>query len=104
MKPEYQAVCEQKRINRSKMEEPHVTGTKSFARLAEEEVIANDSTNTQGKMISLSNNDASSSTSSQTVKQRLAQTKDVLYTLVNIWKDPTANSNLFDVLRSMNIE
>ncbi|GJS15591.1 transposase, Ptta/En/Spm [Tanacetum coccineum] len=52
MKPEYQAVCEQKRISRSKMEKPHVTRTKSFARLAEEEasiqVLANDSTNTQG--------------------------------------------------------
>ncbi|GKE17424.1 hypothetical protein Tco_1425001, partial [Tanacetum coccineum] len=36
MKPEYQANCEQKRISRSKMEEPHITGTKPFARLAEE--------------------------------------------------------------------
>ncbi|PWA38496.1 transposase, Ptta/En/Spm [Artemisia annua] len=164
------AVCEKKRISRSKMEEPHVTGTKSFARLAEEEatknngvqptrgklyqisrtrkdgsivndkaaqvvasiqVGANESTNTQGiqeddwanddlskvkgpekrgyvrcvgKMLSQRNNGASSSTSSQTVEQRLAQTEDVLYTLVNLLKDPTRNSNLSDVLRSMNIE
>ncbi|GJT30010.1 transposase, Ptta/En/Spm [Tanacetum coccineum] len=170
MKPEYQAICEQKRISRSKMEEPHITGTKSFARLAEEEatknngvhptrgklyqisrtrkdgsivndkaaqvvaslqVIANDSTNTQGiqeddwtnddlskvkgpekrgyvrcvgKMLSLRNNGASSSTSSQTVEHRLAQTEDILYTLVNLLKDPTANSNLPDILRSMNIQ
>ncbi|GKB03072.1 transposase, Ptta/En/Spm [Tanacetum coccineum] len=41
MKPEYQAICEQKRISRSKMEEPHITGTKSFARLAEEEATKN---------------------------------------------------------------
>ncbi|GKD83831.1 transposase, Ptta/En/Spm, partial [Tanacetum coccineum] len=155
MKQEYEAICEQKRISRSKMEEPHITRTKSFARLAKEEatknnrvhptrgklyqicrtrkdgsfvsdkaaqvvaslqVIANDSTNTQGiqeddwtnddlskvkgpekrgyvrcvgKMLSLRNNGASSSTSSQTVEHRLAQTEDILYTLVNLLKDPT---------------
>ena len=57
-----------------------------------------------GKMLSRRNNGASSSTSSQTVEQRLAQTEDVLYTLVNLLKDPTRNSNLSDVLRIMNIE
>ncbi|GJT84894.1 transposase, Ptta/En/Spm [Tanacetum coccineum] len=144
MKPEYQAICEQKRISRSKMEEPHITGTKSFARLAEEEATKNNgllklwhpykllkmTTNTQGiqeddwtndefskvkgpdksgyvrcvgKMLSLRNNGASSSTSSQTVEHRLAQTEDILYTLVNLLKDPTTNSNLPDILRSMNI-
>ncbi|GKB99766.1 hypothetical protein Tco_0985903 [Tanacetum coccineum] len=57
-----------------------------------------------GKMLSVRNNGASSSTSSQTVEQRLAQTEDILYTLVNLLKDPTANSNLPDILRSMNIQ
>ncbi|KAL4582556.1 hypothetical protein LXL04_007108 [Taraxacum kok-saghyz] len=34
--------CDIKRMSRLKMQEPHVTGTKSFARLAEEEATKND--------------------------------------------------------------
>ncbi|GJY70688.1 transposase, Ptta/En/Spm [Tanacetum coccineum] len=55
MKPEYQAICEQKRISRSKMEEPHITGTKSFARLAEEEATKNNGVHlTRGKLYQIS--------------------------------------------------
>nr|GEV53335.1 hypothetical protein [Tanacetum cinerariifolium] len=34
----------------------------------------------------------------------IGSNKDVLYTLVNLLKDPTRNSNLYDVLRSLNIK
>ncbi|KAI3813416.1 hypothetical protein L1987_18138 [Smallanthus sonchifolius] len=34
--PEFQSTCAVKRSSRSKMKEPHITGTKSFARLAHE--------------------------------------------------------------------
>ncbi|KAI7745248.1 hypothetical protein M8C21_015122, partial [Ambrosia artemisiifolia] len=34
--PEFQSTCDVKRMSRSKMKEPHVSGTKSFARLAHE--------------------------------------------------------------------
>ncbi|GJU97116.1 transposase, Ptta/En/Spm [Tanacetum coccineum] len=108
-----------------------IVNDKAAQVVASLQVIANDSTNTQGiqeddwtnddlskvkgpekrgyvrcvgKMLSLRNNGASSSTSSQTVEQRLAQTEDVLYTLVNLLKDPTTNSNVPDILRSMNIQ
>ncbi|GJX57933.1 transposase, Ptta/En/Spm [Tanacetum coccineum] len=51
MKQEYEAICEQKRISRSKMEEPHITGTKSFARLAKEEATKNNRVHpTRGKL------------------------------------------------------
>ncbi|KAL8257217.1 hypothetical protein R6Q59_029258 [Mikania micrantha] len=40
--PEFQNTCAKKRSSRSKMKEPHVTGTKSFARLAHEVMIKND--------------------------------------------------------------
>ncbi|KAI3767662.1 hypothetical protein L2E82_17978 [Cichorium intybus] len=39
--PEYQRTCDVKRTSRLKMQEPHVTGTKSFARLAHEEATKN---------------------------------------------------------------
>ncbi|GJT63783.1 hypothetical protein Tco_1015263 [Tanacetum coccineum] len=108
-----------------------IVNDKAAQVVASLQVVANDFTNTQGiqeddwtnddlskvkgpekrgyvrcvgKMLSLRNNGASSSTSSQTVEHRLAQTEDVLYTLVNLLKDPTANSNLPDILRSMNIQ
>ncbi|KAL8200118.1 hypothetical protein R6Q57_011457 [Mikania cordata] len=48
--PEFQTTCANKRSSRSKMNEPHITGTKSFARLAHEvtslKVIESDSTST----------------------------------------------------------
>ncbi|KAK9072461.1 hypothetical protein SSX86_008895 [Deinandra increscens subsp. villosa] len=40
--PEFQNTCVKKRSSRSKMKEPHVTGTKSFARLAHELAMDND--------------------------------------------------------------
>ncbi|KAK9062426.1 hypothetical protein SSX86_019612 [Deinandra increscens subsp. villosa] len=40
--PEFQNTCVKKRSSRSKMKEPHVTGTKSFARLAHEMAMKND--------------------------------------------------------------
>ncbi|KAL8251457.1 hypothetical protein R6Q59_035150 [Mikania micrantha] len=40
--PEFQNTCAKKRSSRSKMKEPHVTGTKSFARLAHEVAMKND--------------------------------------------------------------
>ncbi|KAI3751441.1 hypothetical protein L2E82_22527 [Cichorium intybus] len=39
--PEYQRTCDVKRTSRLKMQEPHVMGTKSFARLAHEEATKN---------------------------------------------------------------
>ncbi|KAL4587116.1 hypothetical protein LXL04_011766 [Taraxacum kok-saghyz] len=68
--------CDIKRMSRLKMQEPHVTGTKSFARLAEEEAtknddVASDSTNTQGTE-SEKDTSASSSTESQIVQQQNA--------------------------------
>nr|KAJ0226424.1 hypothetical protein LSAT_V11C100031880 [Lactuca sativa] len=39
--PEYQSMCDLRRKSRAKMEEPHVSGTKSFARLAHEEALKN---------------------------------------------------------------
>ncbi|KAM0010296.1 putative transposase, Ptta/En/Spm, plant [Helianthus debilis subsp. tardiflorus] len=38
----FQTTCAAKRLSRSKMKEPHVTGTKSFARLAHELATKND--------------------------------------------------------------
>ncbi|KAF5762167.1 putative transposase, Ptta/En/Spm, plant [Helianthus annuus] len=38
----FQTTCAAKRLSRSKMKEPHVTGTKSFARLAHEVATKND--------------------------------------------------------------
>ncbi|XP_071734056.1 uncharacterized protein [Rutidosis leptorrhynchoides] len=40
--PNYQSLCAVKRASRSKMQEPHMTGTKSFARLAHEEAMKKD--------------------------------------------------------------
>ncbi|KAL8255729.1 hypothetical protein R6Q59_030796 [Mikania micrantha] len=40
--PEFQTICVNKRSSRSKMKDPHITGTKSFARLAHEVAIKND--------------------------------------------------------------
>ncbi|KAK9073297.1 hypothetical protein SSX86_007621 [Deinandra increscens subsp. villosa] len=40
--PEFQNTCVKKRSSRLKMKEPHVTGTKSFARLAHEMAMKND--------------------------------------------------------------
>ncbi|KAI7726493.1 hypothetical protein M8C21_015315 [Ambrosia artemisiifolia] len=40
--PEFQSTCDAKRSCRSKMKEPHVTGSKSFARLAHEVALKND--------------------------------------------------------------
>ncbi|KAJ0754544.1 putative transposase, Ptta/En/Spm, plant [Helianthus annuus] len=40
--PKFQTTCAAKRLSRSKMKEPHVTGTKSFARLAHEVATKND--------------------------------------------------------------
>ncbi|KAL8244042.1 hypothetical protein R6Q59_010300 [Mikania micrantha] len=40
--PKFQSTCEAKRVSRSKMKEPHVSGTKSFSRLAHEMVLKND--------------------------------------------------------------
>nr|KAJ0227370.1 hypothetical protein LSAT_V11C100042850 [Lactuca sativa] len=40
--PKYQTTCDVKRVSRAKMQEPHVMGTKSFARLAQEEATKND--------------------------------------------------------------
>ncbi|XP_023741116.1 uncharacterized protein LOC111889214 [Lactuca sativa] len=40
--PKYQTTCDVKRASHAKMQEPHVTGTKSFARLAQEEPMKND--------------------------------------------------------------
>nr|KAJ0222291.1 hypothetical protein LSAT_V11C200100170 [Lactuca sativa] len=40
--PEYKMTCDVKRMSRLKMQEPHVTWTKSFARLAHEEAAIND--------------------------------------------------------------
>ncbi|KAJ9561708.1 hypothetical protein OSB04_006868 [Centaurea solstitialis] len=39
--PEFQNTCAVRRSSRSKMDEPHVTGTKSFARLAHERAMDN---------------------------------------------------------------
>ncbi|XP_076931666.1 uncharacterized protein LOC143596889 [Bidens hawaiensis] len=39
--PEFQSTCDAKRSSRSKMNEPHVTGTKSFTRLSHEEAMNN---------------------------------------------------------------
>ncbi|KAI3701076.1 hypothetical protein L2E82_45719 [Cichorium intybus] len=39
--PEFQSTCAVKRSSRSKMHEPHVTGTKSYARLAHEVAMNN---------------------------------------------------------------
>ncbi|XP_071726157.1 uncharacterized protein [Rutidosis leptorrhynchoides] len=39
--PEHQNMCEVRKGSRSMMHEPHVTGTKSFARLAHEEALKN---------------------------------------------------------------
>ncbi|KAK1406610.1 hypothetical protein QVD17_42071 [Tagetes erecta] len=38
---DFQSTCASKRLSRSKMKEPHVTGTKSFARLAHEVATKN---------------------------------------------------------------
>ncbi|KAL8215777.1 hypothetical protein R6Q57_022614 [Mikania cordata] len=40
--PKFQSTCKAKRMSRSKMKEPHVSGTKSFARLANEMAMKND--------------------------------------------------------------
>nr|KAJ0195475.1 hypothetical protein LSAT_V11C700375270 [Lactuca sativa] len=40
--PKYKMTCDVKRMSRLKMQEPHITGTKSFARLAHEEAAKND--------------------------------------------------------------
>nr|XP_043633506.1 uncharacterized protein LOC122604701 [Erigeron canadensis] len=49
--PEFQTTCEKKRGSRSKMEEPHITGTKSFARLAHEvEILNNGVSLTRGEL------------------------------------------------------
>ncbi|KAL8225915.1 hypothetical protein R6Q57_018472 [Mikania cordata] len=40
--PEFQTTCANKRSSRSKMKEPHITGTNSFARLAHEVAMKND--------------------------------------------------------------
>ncbi|CAH9138633.1 unnamed protein product [Cuscuta epithymum] len=49
--PEFQAMCEVKKRSRSKNKEPHITGSKSFARLAEEEATKNNGVlPTRGKL------------------------------------------------------
>ncbi|CAH9075027.1 unnamed protein product [Cuscuta europaea] len=51
MNPEFQAMSELKKGSRSKNQEPHTTGSKSFARLAEEEAIKNNGVlPTRGKL------------------------------------------------------
>ncbi|XP_022001786.1 uncharacterized protein LOC110899219 [Helianthus annuus] len=48
---EYQSTCGVKRLSRSKMKEPHVSGTKSFARLAHEMAAENNGIHpTRGEM------------------------------------------------------
>nr|KAJ0214518.1 hypothetical protein LSAT_V11C400211650 [Lactuca sativa] len=48
--PEYQSMCDLRRKSRAKMEEPHVSGTKSFARLAHEEALKNGVYPTRGQI------------------------------------------------------
>ncbi|MFS8028310.1 putative transposase, Ptta/En/Spm, plant [Helianthus anomalus] len=49
--PEFQSTCGVKRMSRSKMKEPHVSGTKSFARLAHEMATKNNDIHpTRGEM------------------------------------------------------
>ncbi|KAF5760175.1 putative transposase, Ptta/En/Spm, plant [Helianthus annuus] len=49
--PKFQTTCAAKRLSRSKMKDPHVTGTKLFARLAHEVATKNDGVySTRGEM------------------------------------------------------
>nr|KAJ0213087.1 hypothetical protein LSAT_V11C400215070 [Lactuca sativa] len=48
--PEYQIMCDLRRKIRAKMEEPHVFGKKSFARLAHEEALNNGVYPTRGQI------------------------------------------------------
>ncbi|KAJ9562174.1 hypothetical protein OSB04_007334 [Centaurea solstitialis] len=128
--PEFQNTCAVRRSSRSKMNEPHVTGTKSFARLAHERAslraIASDSTSTPrdsddftnddyskvkgpekqgyvrlvGRMPAVKENNANFSTDSQTIHQL----KSVVNVMLNIIQEHIPNANLPAVLSNMNIE
>ncbi|KAI3781514.1 hypothetical protein L2E82_11531 [Cichorium intybus] len=49
--PEFQSTCAKKRSSRSMMHEPHVTGTKSFARLAHEVLYVTAHTRKDGSIV-----------------------------------------------------
>ncbi|KAL4591745.1 hypothetical protein LXL04_004716 [Taraxacum kok-saghyz] len=70
--------CDIKRMSRLKMQEPHVTGTKSFARLAEEEAPKNDGVYpSRGEIFRIAHTGKDGSIVNENVATILSSLKDV---------------------------
>ncbi|KAK1427601.1 hypothetical protein QVD17_16289 [Tagetes erecta] len=127
--PEYHRTCDDKRLSRSRMNEPHVSGTKSFARLAYEMAslkdIANDSTITSSDPNDYTNDDYAKVKGSEkrgyvrllgrmpTIKSNVAPSVDsqndnklmsVVNALAIIIQEHIPNVNLSSVLSNLNMQ